>query len=156
MLNAKKFISALLALSMIAATTPAVVYATDAIDSPVTIAHSANNERSINWTYTSWVGAGFSIDEDYGKCIGSYELYSNMKSKITVTLMKSTDNKSWSAVESWHATNYNYSPSSLEKTSTNMLQHGNYYCTYAQVQVIDSNGDAVETSSVFSNSKYYP
>ncbi len=154
MLNAKKIISVALALSM-AAATPVVC----AAEMPTEIAqnvYSKGSERSINWTYISVVGAGFSIDRDYGKCIGSYELYSDMESIITVSLMKSKDGKNWSTVESWDDTNYNYSPSSMNKTSTNPLQHGNYYCTYTQVQVINSNGKAVETAGVFSNSKYYP
>lgn len=154
MLNLKRIISVVLSLSIIAST-PMVVYATDVVNEPVTSAYSTNNERSINWTYTSWVGAGFSIDGNYGKCTGSYELYSDMKSVITVTLMKSNDAKSWSAVESWSTTNYNYSPSSFTKTSTNVLTHGYYYLSHTQVQVIDSNGNAVETTSVFSNYEYY-
>lgn len=155
MLNSKKVISAILALSMIA-TTPAVVYAADAVDSPVTIANSANNERSINWTYTSWVGAGFSVDENYGKCTGSYELYSDKKAVMTITLMKSKDCNHWSAVESWSTTNYNYSPSSVTKTSTNTLTHGYYYLTHTQVQIYDSNNNVLETGNSESAITYYP
>lgn len=154
MLNLKKVISTILALSMIAAT-PTVVYAADSTDPPATIAYSTNNERSINWTYTFWVAASFSIDGDYGTCIGSYELYNNMKSEITVTLMKSKDTQSWSAVESWSTTNYSYSPSSLTKTSTSKLEHGYYYSTHVQVQVY-SNNEVVETGNSFSDYKYYP
>lgn len=154
MLNSKKIISSLLALSMITAT-PTVVCAANAENTAEAIVCSANNERSINWTYTSWVAASFSINGDYGKCIGSYELYSDMKAVITVTLMKSKDGISWSAVESWNATNYDYSPSSLSKTSTNKLTHGYYYMSHTQVQVLDSNDKALETGNVFSNSKYY-
>ncbi len=153
MLNSKKVISAVLSLSMIAAT-PAVVYATDVVNEPATSMYSANNERSINWTYISWVGAGFSIDDNYGKCTGSYELYSDMKSEITISLMKSKDGKSWSTVESWSTTNYDYSPSSLNKTSTKELEHGYYYRTHTQVQVY-SNNKVVETGNSFSDSKYY-
>ncbi|MBD5141935.1 MAG: hypothetical protein HDT25_11090 [Ruminococcus sp.] len=153
MLNSKKVISAILALSMIA-TTSAVVYAENDVNASTIIAYSTNNERSINWTYTSWVAAGIIIDGNYGKCTGSYELYSDMKSEITVTLMKSKDGNSWSKVESWTATNYDYSPSSLSKTSTNELEHGYYYCTHTQVQVY-SNNKVVETGNSFSNSKYY-
>lgn len=151
MLNSKKIISAILALSMVTAT-PTVVCATDAGGIPVT---SVCNERSINWTYTSFVAAGFSFDGSYGKCTGSYELYNDMKSIITVTLMKSKDSKSWSAVESWNTTNYDYSPSSFTKKSTNTLSHGYYYMSHTQVQVLDSNDNAVETTSVFSSYKYY-
>lgn len=115
---------------------------------------STNSGRSINWTYTSVVAAGFSIDGSYGKCIGSYELYSNLKSEITVTLMKSKDSKSWSAVESWSEINYDYSPRSLSKTSTNELEHGYYYRTHTQVQVY-SNNEVVETGNSFSTPKYY-
>lgn len=154
MLNSKKIISSLLALSMVAAT-PAAAYAEGADSTPATIEYSANNGRSINWTYTSVVAASFSIDGDYGKCTGSYGLYSDMKSEITVTLMKSKDGNSWSAVESWSTTNNVYNPRSLTKTSTNKLTHGYYYMSHTQVQVLDSNGKAVETTGVFSTYKYY-
>lgn len=153
MLNSKKIISSLLALSIVTASSASVCTAETTSHS--SIVYSANSGRSINWTYVSVVGAGFSIDGSYGKCIGSYELYSNMKSEITVTLMKSKDSKSWSAVESWTTTNYNYSPSSLIKTSTNELEHGYYYCSHTQVQVY-SNNEVVETGNSFSNYKYYP
>ena len=154
MLNSKKVISAILALSMIA-TTPTVVYATGAVNAPITTAYSTNNERSINWTYTSWVGAGFSFDGNYGKCTGSYELYSNLKSEITITLMKSKDGKSWSKVESWTTTNYKYNPNSFSKKSTNELEHGYYYLTHTQVQVLDSNDNVLETGNSESAGKYY-
>lgn len=155
MLNSKKVISAILALSMIAAT-PVVVYAEDAVNAPTTIAYSTNNERSINWAYTSWVAACFSVDEGYGKCTGSYELYSDMKSKITVTLMKSTDCRNWSKVESWTTTNYDYSPSSFTKKSTNALTHGCYYLTHTQVQVYDSDNNVLENGNSESPITYYP
>ncbi|MCM1062092.1 MAG: hypothetical protein NC452_17655 [Eubacterium sp.] len=154
MLNSKKIISAVLALSMVAAT-PLIAYAEGADRTPATIEYSTNNERSINWTYTSVVAASFGIDGQYGNCVGSYELYSDMKSIVTVTLMKSKDAISWSAVESWDTTNYTYSPSSIVKTSTNKLTHGYYYMSHTQVQVLDSNGKALETTSVFSNYEYY-
>lgn len=154
MLNSKKVISAILALSMITAT-PAVVYAEDAVSTPETITYSTNNERSINWEYTSWVGAGFSIKGSYGKCVGSYALYSDSKSEITITLMKSEDGKSWSAVESWTTTNYIYNPSSFVKMSTNELEHGYYYLTHIQVQVLDSDDNVLETGNGESAGKYY-
>ncbi len=154
MIKVKKVISTILALSMIDAT-PVIVHAEDMFKTSATTAYSTYNERSINWTYTSWVAAGIIIDGNYGKCTGSYELYSDLKSEITVTLMKSKDGQSWSAVESWSKTNYSYSPSSLSKTSTNELEHGYYYCTHTQVQVY-SNNKVVETGNSFSNSKYYP
>lgn len=155
MLNTKKVISAILALSMTIAT-PTVVYAEDIVDKPVTIAYSANNERSINWTYTSWVGAGFTIDKNYGKCTGSYELYSNLKSEITISLMKSKDGKNWSTVESWTTTNYKYNPNSFSQKSTNVLEHGYYYLTHTQVQVLDSNDNVLETGNSESAITYYP
>lgn len=153
MLNSKKIISSLLALSIVTASSASVCAAETT--PPSSIVYSANSGKSINWTYTSVVAASFSIKEDYGKCIGSYELYSDMKSKITVTLMKSKDGKSWSAVESWDATNYDYSPSSLSKTSTNKLEHGYYYLSHTQVQVYDSNDKVLETGNSESPISYY-
>lgn len=153
MLNSKKIISTILAL-LITAVSSVPVYAAETL--PQTAAtYALKPSDSINWTYTSTVVASFSINENYGKCIGSYELYSNMKSKITVTLMKSKDGKSWSAVEYWTATNYDYSPSSLSKTSTNELEHGYYYLTHTQVQVYDSNDNVLETGNSESAGKYY-
>ncbi len=152
MLNSKKIISSLLALSMVMASSVSVC--AEETTSPSAMTYSANSETSINWTYLSVVGAGFSIDGNYGKCTGSYELYSDMKSEITISLMKSKDGKSWSTVESWSTTNYDYSPSSLNKTSTKELEHGYYYRTHTQVQVY-SNNKVVETGNSFSDSKYY-
>lgn len=156
MLNSKKIISTILAF-LITIVSSVPVYATETLPQTAAI-YALKPSDSINWTYTSTVVASFSIDGDYGKCIGSYELYSNMKSEITVTLMKSKDSKSWSAVESWTTTNYDYSPSSLSKTSTNKLEHGYYYRTHTQVQVFKSfsSNEVVETGNSFSSSKYYP
>ena len=153
MLNSKKIISTMLAL-LITAVSSVPVYATETIPQTATM-YALKPSDSINWTYTSTVVAGFSIDGNYGKCVGSYELYSDMKSEITMSLMKSKDGNSWSTVEYWTATNYDYSPRSLSKTSTNKLEHGYYYCTHTQVQVY-SNNEVVETGNSFSNSKYYP
>lgn len=153
MLNSKKIISTILA-SLITAVSSVPVYATETL--PQTAAtYALKPSDSINWTYISTVAASFAIDGSYGRCIGSYELYSNRKSEITVTLMKSKDGKSWSAVEYWTATNYDYSPSSLSKTSTNELEHGYYYLTHTQVQVYDSKGNVLETGNSESAGKYY-
>lgn len=154
MLNSKKIISTLLALSMTTAT-PVAVYATNTSCLPKTTVCSVNSKDSINWTYTSWVGAGIGFEDGYAKCAGTYELYSDMKSKITLTLMKSKDSNNWSKVESLSTTNYTYSPGSFKMTSTNKLAHGYYYLTLAQVQVYDSTGDVVETSHCESAGKYY-
>lgn len=96
-----------------------------------------------------------SFEDGYAECVGSYELYSDMKSKITITLMKSKDNMSWLKVESWYDTNYERCPESLLTTSTNKLEHGYYYLARVQVQIIDSTGESLETSHCESISKYY-
>lgn len=154
MLKSKKIISAILAFSM-AIATPVAVYASDRKCSTESMICAVNSADSINWTYTSWVGSWIGFENDYAECIGSYELYGDMKSKITLTLMKSKDGNSWSKVESWSTTNYSYSPNSFIMTSTNKLEHGYYYLTYAQVQVYDSTGEVVETSHSESAGKYY-
>lgn len=151
MLKSKKIISSLLALSMIVAT-PTVAYAADK-NEPAT---SVGSERSINWTYTSWVGAGISLENDYAQCAGSYELYSDLKSEITISLMKSKDGRNWTTVESWSTTNYQYNPLSFSQKSTDKLQHGYYYLTHTQVQVLDSNDNVLETGNSDSTGKYYP
>lgn len=154
MLNSKKIISTILAL-LITAVSSVPVYATETLP-PTAATYALKPSDSINWTYISTVVASFSIDEDYGECIGSYELYSNRKSKITISLMKSKDGRSWSKVESWTTTNYNYSPNSFIKTSTNKLEHGYYYLTHTQVQVYDSNNKVLETGNSESPISYYP
>lgn len=154
MLKTKKMISAILALSM-AIATPAAAYATDTSSSTEAIVCSVNSKDSINWTYTSWIGAGIAFEDGYAECVGSYELYSDIKSKITLTLMKSKDNMSWSKVESWYNTNYDRCPESLLTTSTNKLEHGYYYLARVQVQIIDSTEESLETSHCESISKYY-
>lgn len=154
MLNSKKIISTILAL-LITAVSSVPVYATETL--PQTAAmYALKPSDSINWTYISTVVASFSINDNYGVCTGSYELYSNRKSEITVTLMKSKDGNSWSKVESWKTTNYDYSPSSFEKTSTNKLEHGYYYHSHTQVQVYDSNNKVLETGNSDSPIIYYP
>ena len=153
MLNSKKIISTILALS-INAVSSVPVYATETLPQKATV-YALKPSDSINWTYTSTVVAGFSIDENYGKCTGSYELYSDMKAVITITLMKSKDGKSWSKVESWSTTNYSYSPSSFTKKSTNVLEHGYYYLTHTQVQVYNNNNKVVETGNSESAGSYY-
>lgn len=154
MLNSKKIISTILAL-LITAVSSVSVYATETLPQTATI-YALKPSDSINWTYISTVVASFSINDNYGQCTGSYQLYSNRKSEITITLMKSKDCNSWSAVESWSTTNYNYNPSSLEKTSTNKLEHGYYYLSHTQVQVLDSNNNALETGNSDSPIIYYP
>lgn len=57
MVNSKKIISAILSLSM-AIATPVAAYATDTSSSTEAIVCSVNSKDSINWTYTSWIGAG--------------------------------------------------------------------------------------------------
>lgn len=153
MLNSKKIISTVLAL-LITAVSSVPVYATETLP-PTAATYALKPSDSINWTYVSTVGAGFYDENGYGKCKGSYELYSDLKSEITLTLMKSKDGKSWSAVESWTTTNYTNSPSSFNATSTNTLEHGYYYCTHTQVQVY-SNNKVVETGNSFSDPQYYP
>lgn len=155
MLNSKKAISALLALSLMTAY-PASVCSAETV-SPSDVVYSVDNGRSINWTYISFVGAGFQFDEDHGRCIGSYELYDDMKAVMTVTLMKSSDREHWSAVESWDVTNYTYNPSSLSISSTNELEHKYYYRTHVQVQVYESSNSSnvVENGNSFSGVKYY-
>lgn len=154
MLNSKKIISMVLAL-LLTAVSSVPVYATETLSQPATT-YALKPSDSINWTYISTVVAGFSIDGSYGKCTGSYELYSNKKSEITISLMKSEDGKSWSTVESWTTTNYKYNPSSFSQKSTNELEQGYYYRTHTQVQVLDSNNNVLETGNSFSIGKKYP
>lgn len=153
MLNSKKIISSLLALSIVTASSAFVCTAETTF--PSSMIYSANSEKSINWAYISVVGAGFSFDGSYGECTGSYELYSDRKAVMTITLMKSKDCNNWSAVESWSTTNYDYSPSSFIKTSSNTLTHGYYYLTHTQVQVLDSNDNVLETGNSESAISYY-
>ena len=153
MLNSKKIISTILAI-LITAVSSVPVYATEALPKMAEM-YAMKPSDSINWTYISTVVASFSIDENYGVCTGSYELYSNRKAVMTITLMKSKDGNSWSKVESWSTTNYDYSPSSFEKTSTNRLEHGYYYLTHTQVQVYDSNNKVLETGNSESPISYY-
>lgn len=153
MLNSKKIISAVLAFSMVAAF-PASVCSAET-DPQSAMICSTDSKISPRWTYTSWVGAGFAIKGEYGKCIGSYELYDNLNSEITVTLMKSKDGMSWTSVEHWSNTNTSCIPSAFSKMSTNKLEHGYYYLAHVQVQVLDDYGNVLETGNSESSASYY-
>lgn len=88
-------------------------------------------------------------------CSGSYFLYSEKKSVITMTLMKSSNGSTnWTKVESWTRTNNSQSPAGFSKTSTYELNSSYYYCTYVQVQIYDSNNNVIETVGCFSNSTH--
>lgn len=154
MINSKKVISAVLALA-ITATASVSVYAADEVKLPDPIPCLVNS-ISPRWTNISWVSATFYVDDNKGVCTGAYQLYSNKKAEITITLMKSKDGKSWSAVESWSTTYNIYNPLSFSKESTNTLEHGYYYLTHTQVQVLDSNNNVLETGNSESAGKYYP
>lgn len=154
MLNLKKIISTALALAVTAVASTSVC-AADEVKLSDHVPQSVTDSISPRWTNVSWVSATFYIDNNKGVCTGAYQLYSNKKAEITISLMKSTDGNGWSSVESWSKTYNIYNPLSFSKESTNALQHGYYYCTHTQVQVYDSNGKAVETASVFSNYEYY-
>lgn len=100
----------------------------------------------------NYVASGIEINNsNKAICSGSYYLYSNKKSVITMTLMKSTDKSSWTSVESWSQTNNVKNPAGYSKTSTSTLSSSYYYCTYVQVQIYDSNDNVIETVSCFSN-----
>ncbi|MCM1524841.1 MAG: hypothetical protein NC120_10330 [Ruminococcus sp.] len=153
MLNSKKIIAAVLA-SAVAAVSSVSVYAAETFTQSDAV-YVLKPSDSINWTYISAVGAGFSEKDGYGKCTGSYELYSARKAEITLTLMKSKDGKSWSAVESWSATYTKQRSLSFNATSTDKLEHGYYYLTHTQVQVLDSNDKVLETGNSESAGSYY-
>lgn len=154
MLNSKKIISTVLAL-LLTAVSSVPVYATETLPQTATM-YALKPSDSINWTYISAVGAGFYDEDGYGKCKGSYALYSAKKAEITLTLMKSKNGTSWETVESWSTTYTEQKPSSFNQESTNKLEHGYYYRTHTQVQVLDNNNNTLETGNSFSNSKYYP
>ena len=147
----KKMLSCILALCMVGSISLSVsAYEEQTPDSMVTLSSSGIVPMFKNISY---VGAGINLTTgNKAICSGSYCLYNQYKSVITVTLMKSSNGSSnWTTVESWTRTNTVAAPDGLSKTSTFALNSSYYYCTYTQVQVYDSNNNVIETASCFSN-----
>lgn len=150
MIKFKKAFSCITALCIIGT----MSIATYAYDEPVSpIVPSSSEGIMPLYDNVHYVASGIDINSsDKAICTGSYFLYSNNKSVITMTLMKSTDGVSnWTAVESWSQTNTVKNPTGYSKTSTNKLSSSYYYCTYVQVQIYDSNDKVIETVTCFSN-----
>ena len=144
----KKILSSITALCVIAT----MSFATYAYDEPISPIFLTSSEGIMPlYDNVNYVAAGIGINSsNKATCSGSYFLYSNKKSVITMTLMKSSNGSTnWSKVESWSQTNN--SQSGFSKTSTKSLSSSYYYCTYVEVKIYDSNDNVIETVSCFSN-----
>ena len=146
----KKILSCITALCIVG-TLSCAVYAYDN-NEPTPVSASEYDIMPL-YDNVMFVSAGISVNSsNKAVCTGTYTLYDNYKSKITMTLMKSSDGVSkWSTVESWSQTNTVQNPAGYSKTSTNKLSSSYYYRTYVQVQIYDSNNKIIETVTCFSN-----
>lgn len=115
------------------------------------------NDASISPRYKNFanITAGMSITSDgKAKCTGSYITYSNIKTKIVVLLLESTDGETnWVAVdgESWSASYSTIGNHTSGGTSSCKLNSNYYYCTLTQVFAYDSNGNVTESAMCSSN-----
>lgn len=145
----RKIVTCIIALCIVSSISSAVTAYNETVVPTVT---SFSNGVMPLYDNVNYVASGISINSsNKAVCTGSYYLYSKTKSVITMTLMKSTDKSSWTAVESWSQTNNVKNPAGYSKTSTNTLSSSYYYCNFVQVQIYDSNNNVIETVSCFSN-----
>lgn len=152
----KKIISGLLSLLTIGtvAITPVNAFYDSDCSKPVTIS-SYENDIAPYYTNLGMVTAGMSITSDNrAYCSGAYFVYDDMKTSVTITLLKSLDGqKSWSAVtgQNWSNSFSTYGTHSCSGTSSITLSSRYYYCSLTEVTVYDSNGKAIEAANCYSN-----
>lgn len=150
----KKIIAGLMAILSLSAveTLPVRAYENVSDFTPYMLSDS---DVSPYYTNLGVVTAGMSITSDNkAYCYGTYFVYDDMNTSVTITLLKSTDGKnSWSAVtgQNWSKSFTGYGSHSYGGTSSITLSSRYYYCSLTEVTVYDSNGKAVETANCYSN-----
>lgn len=87
----------------------------------------------------------------YAECQGNLKLRSGATANMTVTLYKSADKSKWTEVDSWSTSG----ASLLSITDGCYVMSGYYYAAMLDVDVYDSNGSLIESTSLQSNISYY-
>ncbi|MCR5702993.1 MAG: hypothetical protein K6G85_00105 [Eubacterium sp.] len=112
-------------------------------------ADDAENEISLRYTHISSISAGLSIDSsNVANCLGTVTIRDNYKSRMYVSLYKSSSSGSYSRIKMWAQDFTGTGMKIMNKYYT--VTRGYKYKVKVEVRIYNSAGNVIETAEKYS------